>query len=468
MIEDEHSTPDVYEDHFDILVFGGGKAGKTLAMEQARKGRRAAVVEQGMIGGSCINVACIPSKALIRSASVAHEAHLTDFYGTRSENIRTDLRDVSSRTASVVAEMVATNQAAFDASGLDLVIGHGRFTGPRRIEVEGEDGVKRVLRGDHVFINLGTVARLPAIQGLSDANPLTHVEALKLGVLPERLVVLGGGFIGIEFAQAFRRLGAHVVVVERGPKLAAREDTSVSEAIASILQSEGIDVLMDAEITSVSGHSGHAVSVRLSNGQNIHGTHILVAMGRQPRTEGIGLDLANVRINSEGYIEVDDLLRTSAERTWALGEVAGTPMFTHASLDDYRVVSSQLNGTHGRNTVGRTIPYCVFTDPEFARVGLNIREADAAGLDYKTAMLPMDVIPRARTLSRRKGFMQAIISRQTERILGFQMVGENAGDVMSLVQVAMLGDLPYTALRDAIFAHPTISEGLNMLFANVK
>lgn len=296
---------------------------------------------------------------------------------------------------------------------------------------------------------------------------MTHVEALKLGDLPEHLLVVGGGYIGMELGQAFRRIGSKVTIIERGPRLASREDADVSEAIGEVLKANGVDIARNARIASVLGRSGDGVSITLADGRIVEGSHILVAAGRTPRTEGIGLELADVKTDDHGFIVVDERLRTTAEDSWALGEVAGTPMFTHASLDDYRIASAQLRGQDA-TTAGRTIPYCVFIDPEFASVGYNETTATQAGKSFRLARLPMDVVPRARTLSRRKGFMKALVSADDDQILGFQMLGENAGEVMTVVQTAMMGGLPFTALRDGIFAHPTIAEGLNMLFAGVR
>jgi pyruvate/2-oxoglutarate dehydrogenase complex dihydrolipoamide dehydrogenase (E3) component len=450
---------------FDFLIFGGGKAGKTLAMEQAKAGKKVAVVEAGMIGGSCINVACIPSKTLIRSAEVAHTIKNTAEFGVTVDSVRHSIDLVRDRTARVVAEMVATNKAGFNASGFDLILGWGRFVAPKTIQVETENGV-RMLTGDQVFINLGTVADIPDVPGLAEADPITHVDALKLGELPTRLIVIGGGYIGMELGQAFRRLGAEVTIVERGPRLAPREDVDVSEAILKILNSEGVDVALSAYDLTVSGRSGDRVTVHCADGRSFEGSHILVASGRKPRTANIGLELAGVEVDERGFVKVDDRLRTTAPDVWAMGEVAGTPMFTHASLDDYRIVKSAMSGGD-RTTKDRTIPYCVFIDPEFARIGKNETDMAKDGADYRVANLPVDVIPRARTLSLRKGFMKAIVARDSDIILGFSMLGVNAGEVMSVVQMAMQGGLPFTALRDGIFAHPTITEGLNMLFANL-
>jgi probable pyridine nucleotide-disulfide oxidoreductase len=296
--------------------------------------------------------------------------------------------------------------------------------------------------------------------------PLTHVEALKLEVLPHRLVVLGGGYIGMEMAQAFRRLGSEVVIIQNGPRLAPREDDDFTAAIHDLFKEDGIEVVLGAGDYRVEGRSGEQVTVRLSDGRSFNGSHLLVAAGRVPTTADIGLDLAGVALDAKGFIKVDEKLRTTAADIWAMGEAAGSPMFTHVALDDYRVAKSGITGGD-RTTTGRLIPYCVFIDPEFARVGLSEKEARSAGTAYRLAKMPMDVIPRARTLSERKGFMKALVAVEDDRILGFAMLGAHAGEVMPVVQMSMLGGLPFTALRDGIIAHPTIAEGLNMLFSSV-
>jgi pyruvate/2-oxoglutarate dehydrogenase complex dihydrolipoamide dehydrogenase (E3) component len=452
-------------EEYDILVFGGGKAGKTLAMDQARAGRNVAMIEAGMIGGSCINVACIPTKTLVRSAQVAALVKGSAPFGVTSMTPQIDMARVAARTADVVAGMVDFNRDAFRASGLELVLGWGRFVAPRVVEVASATGNRR-LTGTRIYLDLGTRAAIPPIPGLADAEPLTHVEALKLTTLPSRLVILGGGFVGLEMAQAFRRFGSEVVVLERGPQIAAHEDADVGSAIAALCTAEGIEIARDAHVESVAGRSGDTVTIRLGDGRSFNGSHLLVAAGRQPMTGAIGLDIAGVALDARGFIRVDERLRTSAPRIWAMGEVAGSPMFTHVALDDYRVARSGIVGGY-RTTAGRLVPYCVFTDPEFGRVGLSEAEARAAGVAYRLATLPMDVVPRARTLSERRGFMKALVATEDDRILGFAMLGAQAGEVMAVVQMAMLGDLPFTALRDGILAHPTVAEGLNMLFTEL-
>ena len=454
-------------EHYDIVVFGGGKGGKTLAMDQASAGKRVAVVEAGMIGGSCINVACIPTKALVRSAQLVNLARQTEALGLAHAGPMTlDMRAVAARTAKVVDGMVALNRAAFAQSGFDLLLGWGRFVEPRIIEVATAAGPRRIT-GDRIYLNLGTKAAIPAIPGLRETGPLTHVEALKLELLPTRLLVIGGGYVGMELAQAFRHLGSEVVVIETGKQLAAREDADVAQAIGALFGKDGIELVFEARISRVSGSSGTKVAVHLEDGRSFSGSHILVATGRTPMTSGIGLDIAGVELTERGFIRVNETLQTSAPGIWAIGEVAGSPMFTHVSLDDYRVVKSGL-AAGARTTAGRLVPYAVFIDPEFARVGLSESDAQKEGISYRLARLPMDVVPRARTLGERTGFMKALVAADDDHILGFAMLGAQAGEVMAVVQMAMLGGLPYTALRDGILAHPTMAEGLGMLFGKVQ
>ncbi|WP_428679388.1 dihydrolipoyl dehydrogenase family protein [Reyranella sp.] len=441
-------------------MFGGGKAGKTLAMDQARAGKRVAMVERGLIGGSCINVACIPSKALIRSAQMHALVRRAADYGTPVE-AGLDMPAVAGRTAGVVAEMVAFNRKGFEASGLELVLGWGRFVAPRVIEVQSGDGPRR-LTAPAIYLNLGTVAAVPPVPGLADAEPLTHVEALRVEELPRHLLILGGGYIGLELGQAYRLLGAEVTIIEQAPRVAAREDDDVSDALLKVLEGDGVAFATGVAVSQVAGRSGNAVTVTLADGRSIGGSHILVAAGRKPMTRDIGLEIAGVALDERGFVRTDPSLRTTAEGIWALGEVAGTPMFTHASLDDYRIIKSGLAGG-GYVSTARIIPYCVFIEPELARIGLNEKEARARRLSCRVFRMPMDAVPRARTSGERKGMMKALVD-DTDRIVGFTMFGAHAGEVMTAVQMAMLGGLPYQAVRDAIIAHPTLAEGLGLLF----
>ena len=453
-------------EHYEYVFLGGGKGGKTLAMELAQAGKRVALIERGMIGGSCINVACIPTKTLIQNARIAHvsKQQLRDSEAARVPS--TSMSEVARNVRSVVEGMVEINLKTFIASGMELVMGTGHFIAPRTIQVRLNEGGERVIEGEQVFINTGTTATIPDVPGLRDAHPLTHVEALQLESLPEHLIVIGGGYIGLELAQAFVRLGSKVTLIQSAPRVAMREDEDVTSAIEEALTEEGIDIRVGIEPVRVSGLSGQTVTLELANGDHVSGSHILVAAGRTPVTGNLGLDAAGVELDSRGFIKVDERLATSAANTWAIGEVAGTPMFTHASFDDYRVLKSQLAGGN-ITTSERVIPYALFIEPELGRIGLNETEAKARGIEVRVSKIPLASIPRARTNGATKGFMKVLVDTHSDQILGFSMLGTNAGDVVTAVQLAMLGKLPYTVVRDAIIAHPLMSEGLNILLAKV-
>jgi pyruvate/2-oxoglutarate dehydrogenase complex dihydrolipoamide dehydrogenase (E3) component len=343
-------------------------------------------------------------------------------------------------------------------------MGSGRFVAPRTVEVAINAGGTRTLRGVNVVINTGSRARIDDTPGLRDAHPLTHVEALELDRVPGHLVVMGGGYVGLEFAQAMRRLGSRVTVVERNATLIHHEDPDVTAAVSELFRDEGIEVRARSVVHRVEGRSGESVRLHTSAGV-IEGTELLVAGGRIPNTDGIGLETAGVELDGHGHVRVDERRRTTAEGVWAVGDCAGGPYFTHISFDDFRVVQDNLSGGN-RATTGRQVPFCLFTDPELARVGLSEREAKELGIDYRLVKIPMAEVLRTHTLSESRGFMKALVEPAGDRILGFTAFGVEAGEIMAAVQVAMAGNLPYTVLRDMVLTHPTIAEGLGELFAS--
>ncbi|GAA2190946.1 dihydrolipoyl dehydrogenase family protein [Micromonospora lupini] len=452
---------------YDLLVVGGGKAGKTLSMDVARSGRRVAMVERGMIGGSCINVACIPTKALVTSARAARQLRHAAALGLVVEGGRVDVDLLRAHKQDVVEGMVAANRQQFLDSGLHLVIGEARFVAARTVRVSLADGGERLLRGDDVVINTGTRPYLPSVPGMTEAGVLTSDDLLRLDRLPARLVVLGGGTVGVEFAQMFASFGSAVTVIEGGPQLLTREDPDIGDAMMRVFLDDGIDVRVGVTVARVDRDADGTARITLDDGSVVTGDEVLVAAGRAPVTDGLGLDTAGVRISDRGFVVVDEYLRTSAERTWAAGDVAGSPQFTHASLDDYRIIRANLAGER-RSTAGRLIPYTVFTTPELARVGLSESDARRAGYDVEVAQLPVAAIPRARTLRQTQGMWKAVIDARTDQILGAALLGPEAGEVITSVQLAMLASMPWTALRDAVITHPTMAEGLNLLFASLK
>jgi pyruvate/2-oxoglutarate dehydrogenase complex dihydrolipoamide dehydrogenase (E3) component len=454
---------------YEVLVLGSGAGGKLLAWHLAKSGRRTAVVERKWIGGSCPNINCLPSKNEVWSAKVADLVHHAAKFGLVTGPTAIDMGRVRQRKREMVDGLVALHLDLYRASGAELIMGAGRFVAPKTLEVRLNDGGTRVLAGDRVFLNLGTRATIPPVPGLADAGPLTNIELLELDRLPEHLVVLGGGYVGLEFAQAYRRFGSRVTVVEHGPQLLDREDPDVAEEVRRILRAEEIEVLLGAEVLRVEGRSGAGVRLRVRTGggeQTVAGSDILVAAGRTPNTAGIGLEVAGVELDARGYVKVNDRLETSAADVWAIGECAGSPQFTHVSEDDFRIIRDNLAGGK-RGTRGRLVPYCLFTDPPLARVGLSEGEARQRGIAVRVANLPMSNVLRTRTTGETAGFMKVLVEAAGDRILGFAMIGPEAGEVMAAVQTAILGGLPYTLFRDAILAHPTMAEGLNALFASV-
>lgn len=453
-------------ERFDMLVLGSGEGGKYLAWHLGKSGQRVAVVERKLIGGACPNTNCLPSKNEVWSAKVADFVRHADRFGSRAA-VGVDMKRVLARKREMVDGLIATHLELYKASGAQLIMGTGRFVAPKTIEVALNDGGGRVLAGDRVALNLGTRATIPDVPGLAAARPMTNVELLELDRLPDHLFVLGGGYVGLELAQAYRRFGSQVTIIEAGPEFASREDRDVAEALLEMLRAEEIEVLLDAKVLRVDGRSGESVElvVRTPAGeQKLRGSDILVAVGRTPNTTGIGLDLAGVALDPRGYIAVNDRLETSAPGVWAIGECAGSPQFTHASFDDFRIIRDNLAGG-ARSTQGRLIPYCLFTDPQLARVGLSETEAKRQGVAVRVAKLPMTDVMRARTISETLGFMKALVGTEHDRILGFAMIGPEAGEVVAVVQTAMLAAMPYNALRDAILTHPTMAEGLGALLS---
>jgi pyruvate/2-oxoglutarate dehydrogenase complex dihydrolipoamide dehydrogenase (E3) component len=418
-------------ERFETLVFGSGQGGKLVAWHMARSGRRTAVVERRWIGGSCPNVNCLPSKNEIWSAKVAYLAHHAGRFGTMTGPVATDMATVRQRKRDMVDSQIAMHLQNYKSSGAELFMGSGRFVAPKTLEVRLNDGGTRVLAGDQVFLNVGTHAAIPSVPGLQAARPLTNVEALELDYVPPHLIVLGGGYVGLELGQAYRRFGSRVTVIERGPQLMGREDPDVSDEMHRILSDEGIRFLVAAEALRVHGRSGKEVTlvVRTTSGeQRIEGSEVLVAAGRTPNTAGIGLEEAGVELDGRGYIRVNERLDTSASEVWAIGECTGSPQFTHVSVDDFRIIRDNLAGAK-RSTRDRLIPYCMFTDPPLAHVGLSEGEARRQGITARVARLPMSAVLRAQTLDQRQGFMKALVGGIDDRILGFTMIGPEAGEV---------------------------------------
>jgi pyruvate/2-oxoglutarate dehydrogenase complex dihydrolipoamide dehydrogenase (E3) component len=455
-------------DHYDLLSLGCGESGKFIAWHIASTGKRAAVIERKYLGGSCPNIACLPSKNIVHAAKVASFHRRGAEFGIYSNNWRVDMPAVRQHKRDMIEGLHQTHLANFKKSGAEFIWGSGRFIAPKILEVTLLEGGTRILTADHIALNTGTRATIPDVPGLREALPLTHVEALELDVVPEHLIVLGGGYVGLELAQAFSRFGSRVTIIERSSRLLPREDIDVSQAIQQLFLDEGLAIITETRPTLVTGRSGDRVTVTLTGDkgtQSLEGTHILVATGRTPNTEDIGLDLAGVSLTDLGFIQVNERLQTTAPGVWALGDCAGSPLFTHIAFDDFRIMRDNLAGID-HTTVGRQVPSCVFTDPELAHIGLTETEASARGVSYRLAKVPMYAVLRSRTLSETRGFLKCLIGTD-DRILGYTAFGTSAGETLPVVQLTMNSNLPYTAIRDLVLTHPTINEGFISLFASV-
>jgi pyruvate/2-oxoglutarate dehydrogenase complex dihydrolipoamide dehydrogenase (E3) component len=455
-------------ERLDVLILGSGQGGKLLAWYLGSAGKKVAVVERQWVGGSCPAVACMPSKNEIWSARVTHLVQNAAHFGVLTGPVHTDMAKVLRRKQDMIEREIALHINAYKESGAELIMGTGRFVAPETIEVSLNRGGKRLLSGEQVVINVGSHAVVPNIPGIETAEPLTHIEALELDHLPEHLIVLGGGYTGIELAQAYRRFGSRVTIIEPGAQLMNREDPDVADEIKRTLSGEGIQILLAADPISVQGRSGQQITVTLrttAGEQKIEGSDLLVAVGRIPNTAGIRLDNAGIELDPRGFIRVNDRLQTTAPNVWAIGECAGSPQFTHVSVDDFRIVRDNMAGGN-RSTSDRLIPYVVFTDPPLARVGLSEADAQRQGIPVRVAKLPMTKVLRTEATDETQGFMKVLVGHD-DRVLGFAMIGSDAGEVMAAMQTAILAELPYQKLRDAVIAHLTVAEGFGPLLSSI-
>lgn len=451
-------------DRYDVVILGSGQAAKPLALALAGAGRRTALVERARIGGTCVNTGCTPTKTMVASARVAHLARRAADFGVRAAHVSVDMAQVRERTRRIVRRFGESAHATLDAQpALDLVFGAARFVGPKTIEVALVGGGTRSLAGDVIVIDTGARTRIPALAGLDAVPWLDHAAMLELGVLPDHLLVLGGGYIGLEFAQMFRRFGSRVTVVQRHAQLLPREDEDAATALRDVLAGEGVDVLLAADARQVMPHDGdlRLVCDSPAGERVVTGSHLLVAAGRRPNTDDLNLGAAGVEVDARGHVVVDERLATSAPGIFAVGDVKGGPAFTHISYDDYRILRTNLLDGGNATTRGRMVPYVVFTDPELARVGLSETEARRRGRPLRIARLAMNRVARALEIDEAHGFIKIVIDADSDQILGATILGVAAGELMSTIEVAMMARLPASALRDAVFAHPTLAESLN-------
>ncbi len=475
-------------EHYDDVVIGSGQGGNPLALAFAAKGRRTALIENRNVGGTCINYGCTPTKTMIASARSAHAVAGARVYGVIGGDavIRMDMKRVRARKRDIVSSFRDGSERQIEGTkNLTLIRGTASFAGARELTVDHGEGRSTEIAAERIFINTGTRPAVPSIEGLAVAGRpgvpyLDNESIMELAEVPEHLLVIGGGYIGVEFAQMFRRFGAKVTLVQRAARLLPREDSDVSEGLAELLRNEGIDLIFDGTSVSVAGEpadgarSGGAQRDRIrltidASGRErvIEGSHLLLAAGRTPNTDSLNLQAAGIAADEKGYIRVNERLEAQGDGAWALGDVKGGPAFTHIAYDDYRIILRNLYGDGKGTTVGRFVPYTVFTDPQLGRVGLGEEEARARGLHVRVAKMPMEWVARALEVDESFGFMKAVVDGTSGKILGFSMLGMEGGEIAGAVQLAMMGELTYADLRDATFAHPTLMEALNNLFASL-
>jgi dihydrolipoamide dehydrogenase len=452
---------------FDTVIIGTGQSGKPLALALARAGRKVAVIEREHVGGTCINVGCTPTKTLVASARVAYLVRRARDYGIDAGAVAVDMKRVTKRKRAMVERFRGGGQKALETTpNLELVFGEARFKDTRRVVVELKAGGVRELQGKRVVINSGCRPAVPPIPGLERVPFLDSTSIMELTELPKYLVVLGGGYIGLEFCQMFRRFGSRVTIVNRDPRLIQREDPDVSGEVEKILKEDGIEVLNSAQVTRVE-KNGTRVRVLLQSAQGtkkVSGSHLLLALGRVPNSDDLNLGAAGVETDDSGFIKVNPKLETNVPGIYAIGDVKGGPAFTHISYDDFRILRENWLNSGNATIEGRPVPNCMYIDPQLATVGINETEAQQRGLDYRVAKLPMTGVARAQEMSETRGFMKAIVDAKTQQILGCTILGVEGGELMSMLQIAMMGKLPYTTIKEAIFAHPTLAESLNNLF----
>ncbi|GAB2654652.1 mercuric reductase [Prescottella soli] len=456
------------DEQFDAIVIGTSQGGRLLPIELARAGRQVALVERGRLGGVCVNTGCTPTKTMVASARLAYQARRGGEYGVRVGPVSVDLAAVRERKRAVVAGARENYAGRLTQHGLDLIEGEARFTGPRSVEVTLTDGGTRQISAPTVVIDAGARPRPLAIDGAGAVPVLDSTSIMELDVLPEHLLILGGGYIALEFGQMFRRFGSEVTIIQRSSRLLTREDEDVSDEVAAIFRDDGITVLTSSTPVRVERADGARVrlTVHTDDGERqLVGSHLLSGIGRIPNTDALAPEAAGLRLDGHGFIEVDEYLQTSVAGVYAMGDVTGGPAFTHSSYDDYRILTANLIGHRKVSTRDRIVPYTVFIDPQLGRAGLTEREARAQGRAVRVSKLPMSAVVRAIETGETRGFMKAVVDADSGQILGCAVLGSEGGEVMTVIQVAMLGKLTYTAMADAIFTHPLLAEGLNTLFA---
>ncbi|HEY3988145.1 MAG TPA: mercuric reductase [Acidobacteriaceae bacterium] len=452
-------------EHYDVLILGSGQAGNPLSSDFVEAGRRVALIERAEVAGTCINYGCTPTKTMVASAQRAWQARHAAQLGIEVGTVRVNLEQVRARKRKIVEQFRASNEKRFESGQPELVRGDARFVAPKEIAVALKAGGERRLMAETIVIDTGDSPTVPKISGLDGVPYLDNVSLMELDRVPEHLLILGGGYEAVEFGQMFRRFGSEVTLIERSEHLLGHEDVDISEAIEAILREDGLTIETDAAAVRVEGNAGF-VTVYVKGGKSISGSHLFVAVGRSPNTKELHLDAAGVEMDEHGYVKVDDELRTNVPGIYAAGDVKGGPAFTHVSYDDYRILRDNLLGKGGRKTTDRTTVYVVYMDPQLGRVGMTEAEARRSGRRIKVARMPVTSIARAVETGESRGVLKAVVDAETEQILGAAILAPEGGELMSMFELAMMGKLRYTALEDAVFAHPAYAESLNTLWGH--
>jgi pyruvate/2-oxoglutarate dehydrogenase complex dihydrolipoamide dehydrogenase (E3) component len=452
---------------YDAIVIGTGQGGKPLAVALAKAGWKTAVIERQYIGGTCVNVGCTPTKTMFNSARVAYLARRGVEYGVHTSPVAVNMAEVRARKQRVVESFRDGGLRSIEATkGLDLLMGEASFTGPHSIEVRMNDAGSQSLIADKIFINAGARPSKPEVEGMDEVAYLDSTSIMELDQLPGHLLVMGGGYIGCEFGQMFRRFGSEVTIVHRSARPLSNEDPDVADEVASLFREDGMTLLLNSEVLRADrNESDIRLTVRTPEGeQTLTGSHLLVGVGRTPNTERLNLPAAGVETDKRGFITVNERLETNVPGVYAIGDVNGGPQFTHISYDDFRIIRANLIEGGDATTRNRLVPYTVFIDPQLGRVGLTETEARKRGLNIRVAKLPMAHVARAIEMSETRGFIKAVVEDDTNQILGCAVLGVEGGELMAMFEIALMGRLPYTVLKEGIFAHPTMAESLNSLF----
>ncbi len=457
--------------HYDAVIIGAGQAGGPLSTALANAGWKTAIIEREHVGGTCINEGCTPTKTMVASARVAYLARRGADYGVQTGPITIDMIKVRQRKRDIVDSFRNGSQRRIECTpGVNLLMGEASFTGPKILEVRLKNGDVQQLTAETIFLNTGDRPAKPSIPGIDMVSTLNSTSIMELDRVPEHLLIVGGGYVGLEFGQMFRRFGSRVTVIHRGAHLLAREDVDVAEEVANILREDGIEVLLETRPVHVEHPSAGTIQLKVqtpTGERTLTGSHLLMAAGRVPNTDWLNLDAAGVQTDKQGHIQVNERLETNVPGIYALGDVKGGPAFTHISYDDFRIIRTNLLEKGNASIHGRLVPYTVFIDPQLGRVGLSETEARALGRNIRVAKMPMSYVARALETDESRGFMKAVVDADTGQILGCAILGIEGGEIMAILEVAMMGKVPYTTLRDGIFAHPTLAESLNNLFSTL-